>query len=55
MFNRTEFADVSVMIGSISVPAHRLVLCLQSRYFLKALEGGFEEGSTKRLQCERGK
>ena len=55
MFNRSELADVLITIGSTSIPAHRFVLCLQSSYFYKALEGGFEESSTKRLHCEPGK
>ena len=55
MFNRSELADVTISIGSITIPAHRLVLCLQSRVFFKALEGSFEEGVTKKLQCEPGK
>ena len=55
MFNRTELTDVLITIGSISVPTYRLVLCLQSRYFFKALEGDFEEGLTKTLQYEPSK
>ena len=31
------------------------MLCLQSSYFYKALEGNFEESSTKKLRCEPGK
>lgn len=55
MFNRTELADVFITIGSINFPAHRFVLCLQSKYFFDALEGEFEEGASRKLQCEPGK
>ncbi|KAK1082680.1 hypothetical protein LTR48_006830 [Friedmanniomyces endolithicus] len=52
MFNGTELADVSIMIGSTTVPAHRFVFYLQSRHVFNALEGEFEEVLAEKLQCE---
>ena len=55
MFNNPRFADMKIVIGDIDVPAHRLVLCLQSGYFSSALDGAFVEGSTNTLKCPPGK
>lgn len=51
MFNNADYADVTVSLGSVKIPAHRFVLCPQSQYFVDALEGDFLEGSTKMLTC----
>lgn len=39
----------------VEVVAHRLVLCIQSTYFAKALEGEFAQATTKQLSCPPGK
>ena len=51
MFNNPKFADVKIVIGDVDVPAHRFVLCLQSKYFDDALNGVFVESSTRTLRC----
>ncbi|WPH02750.1 Hypothetical protein R9X50_00561800 [Acrodontium crateriforme] len=51
LLNSHQYADVTIMIGTVPIPAHRFVLCSQSRYFEDALEGKFVEGSSKTLTC----
>jgi len=51
MFNNSDLADMKINIGQLEFPAHRFVLCLQSKYFADALNGEFVESSTKTLQC----
>jgi hypothetical protein len=54
-FNNPKIADMNIIVGGINVPAHRLILCLQSEYFSNALDGAFAEGSTNTLTCLPGK
>lgn len=55
LFNNRELADVEIIVGELIVPAHRLVLCLQCKYFSDALTGDFKEGMNSALQCEPGR
>lgn len=55
LFNNRELADVEISVGELVVPAHRLVLCLQCKYFSDALTGDFKEGRNQVLQGEPGK
>ncbi|KAK1037098.1 hypothetical protein LTR74_018829, partial [Friedmanniomyces endolithicus] len=51
MFNNPKFVDMKIVVGTVNIPAHRLVLCLQSKYFDDALSRMFTEGATKTSQC----
>lgn len=51
LFNRTELSDVTLLIHGKPLPAHRLVLCLQSDYFGNAFRN-FIEGETKTMTLD---
>lgn len=36
-----EFADATIIMGQRSWGVHRMIICNQSQYFKKALEGHF--------------
>lgn len=41
LWGDTQFADATIVMGDQTWKVHRWVLCLQSGYFMKALEGHF--------------
>lgn len=54
MFNSPEHADTKIYIGSFELPAHELVLAVQSPFFKKALGGSFQESKTKQFHFAEG-
>ncbi|KAF2189908.1 hypothetical protein K469DRAFT_723743 [Zopfia rhizophila CBS 207.26] len=54
MFNEEKYSDTTIIIHSITLHAHRLVLCLQSPYFTKALQVAFAEGSMRTIEFQEG-
>ncbi|KAI1370746.1 BTB/POZ domain-containing protein [Hypoxylon crocopeplum] len=54
MFNNPEHADTKISIGSFELPAHRLVLAVQSPFFKKALNGNFQESKTNSFRFTEG-
>ncbi|KAJ4364906.1 hypothetical protein N0V95_000552 [Ascochyta clinopodiicola] len=54
LFNNSAFSDVKikhVYNGHVrEYFAHKAVLCLESRYFLKMFEGGFKEATTQVIE-----
>lgn len=53
-FDSPNYADLTIHIGELKLPAHSLVLVTQSEYFRAALSGNFLEGKTKELRFEEG-
>ncbi|KAL7622552.1 hypothetical protein AAE478_008059 [Parahypoxylon ruwenzoriense] len=54
LFNNPEHADTKVYIGSVELPAHEVVLAIQSPFFKKALIGSFQESRTKEFRFADG-
>ncbi|KAI1399436.1 BTB/POZ domain-containing protein [Hypoxylon fuscum] len=54
LFNSPEHADTKIYIGSFELPAHELVLAVQSPFFKKALGGSFQESKTKQFHFAEG-
>ncbi|OJD16639.1 hypothetical protein ACJ73_08865 [Blastomyces percursus] len=53
-FGSTDYADTTIYIGSVKLPAHKLVLATQSEYFSKAFRSSFVEGETGKFRFENG-
>jgi hypothetical protein len=51
LFNQTEFSDITLLIHGKPLPAHRFVICTQSKYFEKAFRN-FAEGETRTMTLE---
>ncbi|KAI0010228.1 BTB/POZ domain-containing protein [Xylariaceae sp. FL0662B] len=54
LFNNPEHADTKIHIGSFELPAHEVVLAVQSPFFKKALGGSFQESKTKEFSFTEG-
>ncbi|KAF2193629.1 hypothetical protein K469DRAFT_239450 [Zopfia rhizophila CBS 207.26] len=54
MFNEEKYSDTTVLIHGVTLHAHRLIICLQSPYFTKALKEAFVEGSTGAIEFQEG-
>ncbi|KAI1502474.1 hypothetical protein F5X99DRAFT_156131 [Biscogniauxia marginata] len=54
LFNNPEYADTKIYIGSFELPAHGLVLAVQSPFFKKSLGGNFQESKTKQFRFTEG-
>lgn len=54
MFNEEKYSDTTIQIHGVTLYAHRLILCLQSPYFTKALQATFAEGSTGKIEFQEG-
>ncbi|RPA75666.1 POZ domain-containing protein [Ascobolus immersus RN42] len=48
-FLNPAFSDVTIIVGDRSFPAHRNVICSQSRFFFLALRGGFKEAQESKI------
>jgi len=46
LFNDTRYSDATVLINGITLPVHKSVICTQSKYFEKAFQDAFVEGSS---------
>ncbi|KAF2279641.1 uncharacterized protein EI97DRAFT_499053 [Westerdykella ornata] len=50
-FNSSRFSDVKIRFGDVPhkqmFPGHAVILCVQSEWFEKALNGGFKESETR--------
>ena len=53
-FNKSDLADFKIYIGRFELPAHSVVLAVQSDYFRKAIQGQFVEGQNKEIRFEEG-
>lgn len=42
LWEDTQFSDATIIMGEKTWQVHRWVLCKQSNYFMKALEGSFK-------------
>ncbi|KAI0173168.1 BTB/POZ domain-containing protein [Hypoxylon sp. FL1284] len=54
LFNNPEHADTKIYIGAFELPAHRLILAVQSPFFEKALNGNFQESKTNSFRFVEG-
>jgi hypothetical protein len=54
MFNDTKHSDAAIVIKGITLPVHKLVICPQSKYFDKAFQDAFVEGSSGVLTFDNG-
>ncbi|RPA75669.1 hypothetical protein BJ508DRAFT_418005 [Ascobolus immersus RN42] len=44
LFLSNKFSDMTICVGNKKWPAHRMLLCSQSSFFDRAMNGGFKEG-----------
>ena len=53
MFKQTQFSDITIYIHGKALPAHRFVVCIQSKFFHNAFcEDNFAEGETKTMKLD---
>ncbi|KAF9728661.1 hypothetical protein PMIN01_13489 [Paraphaeosphaeria minitans] len=53
MFNQTTYADITMLIENVSLPAHRFVVCPQSSYLEEACHQAFSRDE-QTLHCDQG-
>lgn len=44
IFNQETYSDITILIRNVTLPAHRLVICLQSSYFEDTFPEAFDQG-----------
>lgn len=54
LFNNPDHADIKIYIGKYELPAHSVVLAIQSKFFQKALSENFKEGKDKEFHFNEG-
>jgi hypothetical protein len=50
-FKQTELSDITIYIHGKALPAHQLVVCIQSKFFDNAFRN-FAEGETKTMNLD---
>ncbi|KAL6699153.1 BTB/POZ protein [Trichoderma pleuroticola] len=53
-FNTELFADVTIRLGDVELPAHGIILASQSEYFKTALESPMKEGIERKFEFSEG-
>ncbi|EGR52930.1 uncharacterized protein TRIREDRAFT_102952 [Trichoderma reesei QM6a] len=53
-FNSKLYADVSIRLGGVEIPAHAIVLSAQSEYFKAALRSPMKEATEKKFEYKEG-